>query len=279
MKKEANLKKIITVTSGKGGVGKSTLVFNIADAISKEGVDVIILDADLPLGNIDLFAGVKPLFTLKDVIKGERSLDEIIIEVKKGLKIIPTSSGDTELCHLTNKQELSLVSAFDNLKSNFDILLIDTDAGISSNVIYFSTISQEIVLVITPDPASLHDSLALINILSNRHGEKSFNVIVNCVKSKEEMASIFSTFSNMVDKENCDVRLNFIGSLNFDSKIINAVKKQTAVADLYPNSSSAKDIRKIAKSLMAIPSKPVPKGSLQILLKDFLEQSRETVKL
>lgn len=279
MTKFISSKKIISVTSGKGGVGKSTLVFNIADSMCRQGRSVLILDADLTLGNINLFAGIKPLFTLKDVFDGKRTLDEVVIEVKKDLKIIPTSSGDEELCSLSDKQEINLVSAFDNLKSSFDILLIDTDAGISSNVIYFSTISQEIVLVITPDPASLHDSLALINILSNKHGEKSFNVIINCVRSKEEMASVFSIFSNMVDKENCNVRLNYIGSVNFDNKIVDAVKKQSSVAELYPNSSSAKNIKRISGTIMSLPSKPFPKGNVQILLKDFLEQSRNEVKV
>ena len=271
-------KKIISITSGKGGVGKSTLVFNIALSLNKQGANVLVLDADLFLGNMDLFAGVKPLFTLKDVFDGNRSLDDVVIEVKKGLKIIPTSSGDETLCNLSDKQEINLVSAFDNLKSSFDILLIDTDAGISANVIYFSTISQEIVLVITPDPASLHDSLALINLLSNKYGEKSFNVVVNCVRTKEEMGSVFSSFSNMVDKENCNVRLNYMGAVHFDNKMVEAVKKQSAVSELYPKSLSSKDIKKIAATIMAMPSQPFPKGNVQILLGDFLEQSRNKEK-
>jgi len=269
-----NIKRVVSITSGKGGVGKTTIVYNLASALNEMGIKVLILDADLALGNIDLFAGIRPLFTLRDVINGQKKLDEIVIDAGNGIKIIPTSSGDQDMIFLNEEQKINLISEFDNFKNCFDILLIDTDAGISSNVIYFATISQEISVVITPDPASLHDALALINILSNKYGEKSFNVIANCARNEKEGKQLFIDFADMVDKK-CNVSLNYLGTVAFDAKLIEAVQKQKAVCEIFPDTVSSKEFKKMSKVLMDLPNKPFPKGNLQLLLRNSLEQSKQ----
>ena len=178
----AAVPKVIAVTSGKGGVGKTNVTANLAVALARMGKSVVILDADLGLGNIDVLFGVIPKYTIEHVVLGEKTLPEIMVEGPAGIKILPTSSGSEDLTHLTPEQKLIFLSELGDLEKEIDLFLIDTAAGISSNVLYFSTVAQEILVVATADPTSVTDAYAIMKILSQRYGEKRFKLLINMAR-------------------------------------------------------------------------------------------------
>jgi flagellar biosynthesis protein FlhG len=165
---------VIAVTSGKGGVGKTNIVGNLAIAYQRMKKKALIFDADLGLANIDIIYGINPKHTIEEVISGEKELSQIIVKGPENVAIIPASSGVQELAHLSEGHKINLLNEFDILNSKFDILLIDTSAGISSNVTYFNMAAQERVVVVTPEPTSITDAYALIKVMFNKHGVKDF---------------------------------------------------------------------------------------------------------
>ena len=157
-----NRPMVIAITSGKGGVGKTNVVVNLAIACQRMGKKVLIFDADLGLANIDIIFGLNPRHNIEEIIRGDKDLSQIIITGPEGVAIIPASSGVQELAHLTEGQKINLLNEFDTLSNMFDILLIDTGAGISSNVIYFNLAAEERIIVVTPEPTSIVPSILII---------------------------------------------------------------------------------------------------------------------
>jgi flagellar biosynthesis protein FlhG len=158
--------RIIAITSGKGGVGKTSIVANLGYAFGQLGKKVLILDADLGLGNLDILLGLAPKYNLSHVITGEKNITEITLEGPGNIKILPASSGIQELTLLTTKQRDHILAELDLLIEPVDILLIDTAAGISSNVMHFNAAAQEIIVVVAPEPTSITDAYALMKVLS-----------------------------------------------------------------------------------------------------------------
>ena len=225
--------KVIAVTSGKGGVGKTNIVANLAIAFSKQGKSVLVLDADLGLGNIDVLLGLAPQYTLEHVILGEKRLSEVIFDGPAGIKILPTGSGVEELTALTPEQKLVLLSEFDRLETTIDIFLIDTAAGISSNVLYFSTMAEEIIVVLTPEPTSLTDAYAIIKVLSQKHGQKDFKVLVNMARNAGDARDVFQKLSLVSDRF-LEVAVDYLGYISMDDYLPMAVSEQKAVVESYP---------------------------------------------
>ena len=172
-----NSPRVVSVTSGKGGVGKTNVVGNLGIAYQRMGKRVLIFDADLGLANIDIIFGINPKYTIEDVIKGEKELSQVIAKGPEGVSIIPASSGVQALSHLSEGHKINLLNEFDVLNSMFDILLIDTSAGISSNVIYFNLAAQERIILVTPEPTSITDAYALIKVMFTQHDRVSVCVM------------------------------------------------------------------------------------------------------
>ena len=170
-----NGSRTIAITSGKGGVGKSSIASNMAYLLGKMKRSTFILDADLSLGNIDIMFGMVPKFNVRDVIEGTREIGEVILEGPCGIKIIPATSGVSEFSQLDEEGRTILMSSLGTLPRH-DFLLVDTSAGISSNVVYFNAMSHDILVVVTPDPASITDSYAMVKVLSTKTGRKDFNI-------------------------------------------------------------------------------------------------------
>ena len=192
--------QVITVTSGKGGVGKTNIVGNLAIALKRLGKRVLILDADLGLANIDIIFGLTPKYNINHVINGERDIADILIKGPEDIYIIPAGSGIQELSQLTEGQKLNLLSEFDAIDDWFDIFLIDTGAGISSNVIYFNIAAAERIVLVTPEPTSITDAYALIKVLYTKHGTNTFKILVNMTKGAEEAESVYKNLSSSVDR-------------------------------------------------------------------------------
>ena len=178
--------RIISITSGKGGVGKTNIVANLGYQLSRSGQRVLILDADFGLGNLDILLGLAPRYNLSHVLSGEKTIQDILVEGPGKLSILPAASGIQELTQLSREQKMRLLGALDQLLDSMDILLIDSAAGISPNVMDFSVSAQEIMVVVTPEPTSITDAYALMKVLSTRYAEKTCRLIVNQVSSEHE---------------------------------------------------------------------------------------------
>ena len=240
--------KTITVASGKGGVGKTNIVANLAIALRQMGREVMIFDADLGLSNIDVVLNLSPKYNIGHVLSGERTLAEVIVEGPHGIKILPATSGVQEITSLDEFQQMMLVEAFDSYEGDIDVLLVDSAAGISANVAFFCSASQEIVVVTSPEPTALTDAYALIKVLFKNYQEKRFRVIVNSVRDQAEAVEVFRKLS-MAAERFLSISLDYLGHIPFDESIRKAVRMQKAVIDKFPLSPSARQIKEIAARL------------------------------
>jgi flagellar biosynthesis protein FlhG len=243
--------KVISVTSGKGGVGKTSLVANLATAFQKLHKRVLILDADLGLGNMDIMLGLNPKYTISHVLKGEKTLDEVLITAPAGFKLLPAASGIQELTNLDNSQRLFLLNELDALHDRFDLILIDTGAGISSNVMYFNYAAMERIVVVTNEPTSLTDAYALIKVLIKEHRQKRFKILVNLARSGSEADRIYKSLSLVADRYLDSPSLDYLGWIPYDRQIPVAVRRQKAIIESHPDAPSSRSIMALAKRLLA----------------------------
>jgi flagellar biosynthesis protein FlhG len=259
-----NITKVIAITSGKGGVGKTNLISNIGFILSKIGKKVLLMDADLGLGNIDILLGLTPKYNISHVLKGEKNLQDIIINGPGGINIIPASSGIQKVTDLNESEKLILMEQFDNLDKEYDYFLIDTGAGISKNVTYFCVASQEIIVVATPEPTSITDAYALIKVLYKNYQEKSFNLIVNMAKNKSDALQVYNTISLVIDKYlGMEISLSYLGFIPDDDRFHQAVRKQKLVTNLFPESEIVKNFSNLIKKLEKFSIDMSSKGNIQ----------------
>lgn len=263
-----NAPRVIAVSSGKGGVGKTNFVANLALFYASLNKKVMILDADLGLSNIDVLFGIAPKYNLRHVLMNEKKLKEIIVSGPLGIMLLPASSGIRALTKLTDKQKLRLVSELDDFDLPVDIFLIDTGAGISDNVLFFCSAAQETVVVVTPEPTSLADAYALIKVLSRDFGERYFKILVNTARSEKEAFDTFRKLAIVTDKF-LNLSVDYLGYLPNDQHVKDAVIAQKGVIAMYPNSNFAKKLAPIGKKLISSPPPP-SKGTIQIWLKKAL---------
>jgi flagellar biosynthesis protein FlhG len=260
--------RVISVTSGKGGVGKTNVVANLAYAMTRLGKRVLVLDADLGLGNLDVLLGLAPKYHIGHLLSGEKSLSEILIKGPNGMLILPASSGIQELTHLSEGQKLSFISELDNLRESIDILLIDTGAGISSNVLYFNTAAQEIIVVVSPEPTSITDAYAIMKVLFQKHGERRFKLIVNSAKVPREGLEIYNNLCTVADRY-LDISIDYLGLIPYDENLPRAVREQKAISELYPDSKAGEAFFALAKTILG--SEPErAKGNMQFLWKRLI---------
>ncbi len=244
--------RVFAITSGKGGVGKSNIVINLALAFDQMGKNVLIIDGDLGLANIDVLLGLTPKYNIHHVFEGTRTINDILLDGPGNIKIMPASSGVQELAELRDEQKLFLMEMLETLEENIDVLLIDTGAGISDNVIYFNLAAQDKIVVITPEPTSLTDAYAMIKVLHTRYGEKHFKILVNLVKDDKEALNIYNQISKVADNFLDGLSLDYLGYVPKDHNLPRAVMKQQAVLHLYPDSPASQVFPTLAKRLQAI---------------------------
>jgi flagellar biosynthesis protein FlhG len=241
-------RRTIAVTSGKGGVGKSSIVSNMAYMLSNMGEITYVFDADLSLGNIDVMLGMVPKFNVRDLIEGKKHITDVVAEGPAGIRIIPATSGVSEFSNLSIEERQILLSSFRELPE-YDFLIVDTSAGLSSNVVYFNAISDDILMVVTPDPASLTDSYAVIKALRNRTGQKNFRIIANSVRDEREGLEIFKKILTVADRF-LDVYLDFFGHIPADNNITLATRRQKLWAEHFPETPATKALSKICDRLV-----------------------------
>src|SRR5210317_114360 len=250
--------RVIAITSGKGGVGKTSIVGNLGYAFAKLGKKVLILDADLGLGNLDVLLGLAPKYNLSHVILGEKTIDEILVEGPGKMKILPASSGIQELTNLTKDQKIQILTQLDILIDSVDVLFIDTAAGISSNVMDFNATAQEVVVVVSPEPTSITDAYALMKVLSLKYSGKACKLIVNMVKKPEEGREVFRQLQLVTDRF-LDITIEYLGYVLFDDKVTKGVKSQKVVSELYPETLASKCFMDISKKISSMSPLDLPR--------------------
>jgi len=255
---------VIAVSSGKGGVGKTNVVANLAVALAKAGKRVLVLDADLGLGNLDVLLGLVPRYTIEHVLSGTHTLDEIVLEGPAGLQVLPASSGVPHLTALTESQQLMIQEQLEQLVVEKDVLLIDTGAGISPNVTFFAASAHETIVVVSPEPTSLTDAYALIKVLARQYREHRFKVLVNQAKGPREATEVFRKLDMAADRF-LHVAIDYVGYIPHDDYVSLAVMQQKAVSDLFPDAPATQAFTKLANQVMQWPKPDIPKSSVQLL--------------
>lgn len=258
---------VITITSGKGGVGKTNIAANLAWQLRQNRRRVLLLDADLGLANIDIIFGLSPQYNMSHVLAGEKTLSEILVKGPAGVMVLPASSG-VQLESITEEQKIVLLQQMEDLEQNFDFMLIDTGAGISSDVIYFALAAQTTVLVLTPEPTSLADSYAVIKVLSTTYRQHAFKIIVNEVSGEYEGLEVFNRLTTVADRF-LNVSIDYLGYVPRDLKLREAVRAQKPFAEMFPNGPATQGIKRIARQLVALENDPL-QSDLGLLWRNIL---------
>ena len=265
-----NAPKVIAITSGKGGVGKTSVVGNLAIACQRMGKKVLIFDADLGLANIDIIYGISPKHNIEDVITGKKELSQIIVKGPENVAVIPASSGVQELAHLTEGQKINLLNEFDVLNNMFDVLLVDTGAGLSSNVIYFNLAAEERMVVVTPEPTSITDAYAILKVMFCQHGINNFFLLLNMVKNEKEAKSVYQSLSKVVSRFMGGISLDYAGFIPWDILLQESVTKREPVMCCYPESSSSRSFTKLAHHLLRQADRRPIDGNIKFFLKRLM---------
>jgi flagellar biosynthesis protein FlhG len=237
--------KVIAVTGGKGGVGKTTVSANLALCIAAAGRDCMLVDADFGLANVDVVLGLNTRFHLGHVVAGECSLEDVIVTGPHGLQIVPAASGIKRMANLTDAEQAGIIRAFSDLYHRVDVMVIDTAAGLHESVLTLSQAAHHVLVVVCDEPASITDAYALIKVLSREHGVQRFQILANQTRRSGEGPDLFQKISRVCDRF-LNVTLEFAGSIPFDDYLRRAVQRQTAVVDAFPASISSMALKNLA---------------------------------
>jgi len=266
--------RVIAVTSGKGGVGKTNLSVNLGVALSQMGRRVALLDADMSLANVDILLGLSPKYNLSHVLHGEKTLEDIMLTGPAGLKVIPASSGVQQMAELSNIEQAGVIRAFSEIDQSLDVLIVDTAAGISSSVVNFARACQEIVVVVCDEPTSLTDAYAYIKLLNRDYGLNKFHIVANMVQSAQQGEQLFNKLGKVTEKY-LDVTLSYTGAVPFDEYLRKSVQKQSPVLEAFPRSKSALAIRNLALKIDGWPIKIQAGGYLEFFVERMIQYSTE----
>lgn len=240
--------KMIAVSSGKGGVGKTSIVANLGYVLSGLGKKVLIMDTDLGLGNLDVLLGITPRYNISHVISGEKDIADILVDGPGKMKILPAASGIQALTHLTQSQMDLISDQMTRIVTSFDAVLVDTAAGISSNVLYFNASAQDVWVVVTPDLTAITDAYALMKVLSIQYGISDFRLLVNQVRNAGQAREIFSHLE-LVTRQFLEVSIQFMGHILKDDNISKGVRLQKTVSDMFPTSPASECFKVVARQI------------------------------
>lgn len=272
MKKQ--MVKVIAVTGGKGGVGKTNVTLNLAMAMAQMGKKVLVLDADLGLANCDVMLGLRVERNLSHVLSGEAELDDILIEGPFGIRIVPATSGTQSMTELSPAEHAGLIRAFSELRQSFDVLLVDTAAGISDMVLSFSRASQDVLVVVCDEPSSITDAYALMKVLSREHAVRKFKIVANMVRSLKEGQELFAKLSRVADRF-LDVTLELVATIPFDENVRKAARKQKAFVEAFPKTPASLAVKTLATRAVQWPVPPSASGHLEFFLEQLVQTQAE----
>lgn len=273
MKKQ--MVKVIAVTGGKGGVGKTNVTLNLAMAMAQLGKRVLVLDADLGLANCDVMLGLRVEKNLSHVLAGDVDLDDILIEGPFGIKIVPATSGTQSMTELSPAEHAGLIRAFSEMRTAFDVMLVDTAAGISDMVLSFSRASQDVLVVVCDEPSSITDAYALMKILSREYSVRKFKIVANMVRSLKEGQELFAKLSRVTDRF-LDVTLELVATIPFDENVRKAARKQKAFIDAFPKTPASLAVKTLATRAVQWPVPPSASGHLEFFLEQLVQPRVES---
>ena len=264
----------VAITSGKGGVGKTNIVANLAATLVSSGRRVLVIDGNLGLANLDVLLDVKPRYTFADFFYGTASLAQIVTTTSHGILLLPAASGVQALTMLRNEQKIALIAELERLADRVDIVLIDTASGISDAVTYFATAAQHIVVVVTPEPLAMTDGYALIKVLASVYCEKHFRILVNNASCEEQAWRIFDVLSRTAVRY-LNVSLDLLGWIPGDGRITQSMARARIVVAETPGAPSARALVRIGERLAAsLETENRVKGNLQFFFQRNLEAAR-----
>ena len=246
--------RVIAISSGKGGAGKTNLSVNVGIALAQMGRRVALLDADMGLANVDILLGIYPKFNLSHVLSGDKTLAEIMLDGPSGLRVIPGASGIQKMAELSVVEQAAVIRAFSEIDQELDVLIVDTAAGISASVVNFARACQEIIVVVCDEPTSLTDAYAFIKLLNRDYSISNFHVVDNMVKTDRQGQALFQKLTKVTDHY-LDVTLRFVGAVPYDDNLRKSVQKQTPVIVAFPESKASIAMKEIAGNIDCWPVK------------------------
>lgn len=271
------MKRVITITSGKGGVGKTNISVNLAAQLAKAGLRTCIFDADLGLANINILLGLRPEYNLEDVIAGEKSLADILVHDPCGVDIIPGGTGVEKLAAMAPEDLSGIIESFSCLEG-YDVLFFDTSAGISREVLSFCMAAKEVALVLIPEPTSLTDGYSLLKVLSLNGYRDRVHVVINQAKSDRFAQAVFNKFRDTVRKY-LPLDISYAGCLPADDTVAEAVARQRPFVALYPSARASGAIARLARHLLASPGPEFSDGVFDGFWEKYIEFAKVPIKL
>ncbi len=246
---ELKLTRVIVISSGKGGVGKSTLALNISLSLCNYGKRVILMDADLGMANIDIMLGLTPKYNINHMLQGQKSLKDIIITGPQGMAVIPGGSGMAELANLTTSELKKIMIELGKLDGEYDYMVIDTGAGISRNVVSFLLAADDVVIVTTPEPTALTDAYGVVKAIARKTDSKSIYLVVNRVTGNAEGIMVAEKFKLVCSKFlNLDIKV--LGHVVNEPMVGAGIRSQQAFIQMFPGNIAAKNINDIANNII-----------------------------
>lgn len=264
--------QVIAISGGKGGVGKTNVSINLAVSLAEIGRKVMVLDGDLGLANIDVVLGLHPKYDLSHVLRGEKDLDEIIVEGPYGVRLVPGASGIQHMAELSPAEHAGIISAFSESGADIDTLIVDTAAGISDTVISFTRAAQEVIVVVCDEPASITDAYAIIKLLNKEYGSSRFRILANMVRTPQEGRDLYNKMCAVTDRY-LDVMLSFMGAIPYDENLKKAVKSQKPVVTAFPRSKAAQAFKNLARKVESWPPPHGANGQMQFFVERLVEYS------
>ena len=268
--------RVLAVTSGKGGVGKTNVTCNVALAMSRMGKKVVVFDADLSLANVDILLGLSPRYNLSHVLSGEKSMKEILVQAAPGFFVVPGVSGLEEFANLSMETVETLLDDFSALDNFADILMIDTAAGISHSVMSFLLAADQVVVVTTPEPTAYMDAYALIKVLVGHDRDKSLQMIVNMATNESEGREVFKVLTGMT-RQWLHAGFDSLGVIPRDVDVLQSVRSNAPVLVHSPHSVAAKRLRHIAAALLQGKQDHSQKTGIRGFMKRVLTHLRKAV--
>ena len=264
--------RVIAVTSGKGGVGKTNVTANLAVLAARAGRRVLIIDADLGLTNVEIVFGLKPRYHMGDLLDGSLGIEDVLLEGPDGIRLLPGSSGVQSLTQLDTDRKRRFLAALDAVEDSFDVVLVDTGAGIGSNVLFFVGAAQEALLVVSPEPTSLVDAYTAVKVLSQEAGVRNFNVVVNSVIDELPARQVFHKLTAVTSRF-LSANMRHLGYVPRDENVHRAVMLQRALVDAYPKSPASRALSVIADKLFNGSVPPLLEGGFKLMWTRLLREA------
>lgn len=260
----------IAVVGGKGGVGVTNVAVNLAVAMGASNQQVLLVDGDLALGNVDCLLNLKATQTLRDVMKGECELVDVVIPGPSGVSVIPSPNGDLEMSRLSQFDHARLVSLFSDPRLQADTLLIDVGSGLNDRTVFFAQAAREILVVVSDEPTAIKDALTTIRLLSESGAVRRFRVVANQTSSAQHGLDLYAKLVKYADRH-LDVLLDFCGSIPFDPQLNNAVRQRSSVVSASPRSPSALAFKKLARRVDRWPNPATPSGRIEFFVERLVQ--------